>query len=229
MKNSFKKIFAGLMALMICATSSNLSAMAADTEKQPNVFNKDNVSANVKAGKDGYTFVSKYGPAYEMSNHMISADGGAHNDIPQTLILLDASKDYTWTPDGKYEYGKSNYEVLYCCDAETGYNGGVYYRRVNLEDSTYYGDSAARHVRAIVTNSYPYVSLEQMKANLKAQGFAGADKLTRADVIAAVQTAIWSYSNAAPNLYYSQTFNIPDKHHPDEEEVQEADMTFLQQ
>lgn len=179
--------------------------------KEPNIWYGDQVSREITAGKDGYTFISHYAKphhAYEMSNHMVSSDGGAHNDIPQTLMMLDASRDYTWTPSGIYEFSASNYEVMYCCDAETGYNDGFYYKRMNLEDSDYYDKEDAAHIRAIITNSYPFVSLDQMKANLAADGFPYADELTRAEVISAVQMAVWSYANDATALKYSQTFDV---------------------
>ena len=173
------------------------------------VFNKNNISKEITAGTNGYTFMSAYGPAYEMSNHMVSANKGVNNSIPQTLIMVDASEDYTWTPSGKYVFGESNYEVMYCCDEHTGYEGGIHYKRTNLEDSTYYNEEAAAHIRAIITNSYPFVTLEQMKKNLAKEGFADADKLTRADIIAAVQVAVWNYANDAKELEYSQTFDVP--------------------
>ncbi len=170
------------------------------------------MTVDVKAAEDEYTFFSIYrapGNAYEMSYHMLSANGGAHNDIPQTLMLLDATKDMVWTPNGRYVHGEADYEVLYCCDAVTGYVDSVYYKRINLEDSAYYTEEQARKIRSIVLNAYPYISLEQMKNNLKAQGFEDADQLTRADVISAVQAAVWAYANLEAGSYvYSQTFDI---------------------
>ena len=177
-----------------------------------NIWYGDELTVDVKAGEDAYKFLSVYRDprnSYEMSNHMVSSDGGVHNSIPQTLIMVDASKDYTWSPDGLYSLAASNYEVMYCCDEHTGYNDGFYYRRSNLEDSCYYDKTAAAHIRAIVTNSYPYVSVEQMKKNLKAEGFESADDLTRAEIITAVQMAIWNYANNAKELAYSQTFDVP--------------------
>lgn len=199
-----------LLTVLVGCTALTVSA---ESETPETVWNGANHSVEVKAGKDGYTFLSIYrapGHAYEMSNHMVSTDGGVSNDIPQTLMLLDAAEDTVWTPNGKYVHGESNYEVLYCCDAVTGYEDGVYYKRMNLEDSDYYTAEQAEHIRAIVMNSYPYVTLEQMKENLKAEGFEGAEELTRADVITAVQAAIWAYANVeSGNYVYSQTFDIP--------------------
>lgn len=187
--------------------------VTACVRKEANVWHGDKIAYDVKTGHDAYNFISYYPGgdygAYELSNHMVSSDGGAHNSIPQTLVMLDASEDYTWTPDGVYSFGSSNYEVMYCCDEDTGYNHGIYYKRMNLEDSSYYNEEDAAHIRAIITNSYPFVSLDQMKANLKAEGFEDAAELTRADVISAVQMAVWTYANDAHALKYSQTFDVP--------------------
>ena len=204
----FGKILSLMLAIMMIVSCMSFYVFAADT-----VWNAADMSVDVVPGTEGYSFLSVYrkpGHAYEMSNHMVSTDGGANNDIPQTLVLVDASEEYTWTPGGKYVHGQSNYEVLYCCDAETGYEDGIYYKRLNLEDSEYYNADQAAHIRAIVTHSYPYVTLEQMKADLKAAGLEYADELTRAEIISAVQAAIWGYANDDVGLYtYSRTFDVP--------------------
>ncbi len=214
MKKTFLKLMSVLMALVLCLGIGATAVFANEegtTEEVTTNWYGDEVVIDVAAGKDSYTFLSVYvSPrhAYEMSGHMVSTDGGASNDIPQTLVMIDASSDYTWTPDGLYTFGQSNYEVLYCCDAETGYGNGIYYKRLNLEDSDYYTPEEAAHIRSIVTNSYPYISLEQMKANLEEAGFEGAQELTRSEIITAVQSAIWYYANGE-DFRYSQTFDVP--------------------
>ena len=218
MKGFLKNMFAVAMATTICVGSMGMSVFAAETTDLGTTWYGDDLSVEIEAGTNGYTFRSVYPyskeefphGAYEMSSHMVSADGENH-DIPQTLMMVDAGKDYTWTPNGLYSFGESNYEVLYCCDAETGYENGIYYMRKNLEDSDYYSDEEAAHIRAIVMNSYPYVSLEEMKANLQQAGFAGAKDLTRGEIITAVQAAIWAFANNEVGFYtYSRTFNVPD-------------------
>lgn len=149
------------------------------------------------------------GYGYEVSNHMVSGE------IPQTFILVDTSDGKTsWTPSGKYVPGSSNYEVAYCCDVMTPLRYTTDYRRVNLEDSGYYGKQAARKIRAILQNAYPFVSLSEMKENLKAGGLNAefVNSLTRADVIAAVQMAVWTYANAgdgaADGLGYFSSIDV---------------------
>lgn len=150
------------------------------------------------------------GFGYEVSNHMVSGQ------IPQTFILVDTSDGATtWTPSGEYIYNESNYVVGYCCDIETGLNYGSYYKRVNLEDSDYFDADEAQHIRAILENSYPFVTMDEMKASLKASGMDAdfVDTLTRGDMIAAVQMAVWTYANindiAAGGLSYFATINVP--------------------
>ncbi|MBO7245137.1 MAG: Cna B-type domain-containing protein, partial [Clostridia bacterium] len=211
-----KKIFRSSLAwlLVLCMCLSNVSvvlvarAVEADGNKPETIWRGDEVTAEITAGKDGYTFVSVYrSPAcsYEFSNHALIS--GSDVDIPQLFVLADASKDYTWSPDGRYSFGASNYEVLYCCDAETGLGDGIYYKRLNLEDSAYYDSDSAAHIRAILTNSYPYVSLEQMKANLIEAGVEGAENLDRAEILSAVQGAVWNFANGAA-YEYKMSYNV---------------------
>ena len=49
-----------------------------------------------------------------------------------------------------------------------------------------------------------------MKANLAREGFVGAEKLNRAEIITAVQAAIWAYSNENVGQYtYGRSFSVP--------------------
>lgn len=150
------------------------------------------------------------GFGYEVSNHMVSGE------IPQTFIIVDTSDGKTsWIPDGEYVCGENNYEVVYCCDIETPIDYGTYYKRVNLEDSYYFDKDESGHIRAVLTNSYPFVTMDEMKAWLIENGMdAGfVDGITRADMIAAVQMAVWSYANindgAADGLEYFASIDVP--------------------
>ena len=175
----------------------------------PTVFRTDTYAVSPRY--DDYKFEAVSGAAgmgYEVSNYMVAGN------IPQTFVLVDTSNGATtWTPDGRYVCGESNYELAYCCDVENSLTYGSDYRRLNLEDGGYFGEAAARRVRAIVQNAYPFVSIEQMKANLKAGGLDAAfvDSLSRADLIAAVQLSIWTYANvqtAQPMAYFASV-SIP--------------------
>ena len=101
---------------------------------------------------------------------------------------------YKETGDNSTRYMTATYELsyggtvhtAYCCDLSTSAVKGSLYRRVNLEDATYYqnlGDNAAGHIRAIVLNGYwPDGSNGQSLADLEAavSAWAGYAALCRA-------------------------------------------------
>ena len=154
------------------------------------------VSFTVTKGTGEYQFQATFASnrAYEIGTHISYGESGGH---PMTVVVVDTNKiTGAWAPSGLYELGQSEYDVLYCCESDKPVKSKTFYKKINLEDSDYFGDYEATMIRAIVQNSYPYISLEQMKSDLQRAGFPNADKLTRGDIITAVQFAIWRYSNA---------------------------------
>lgn len=97
-------------------------------------------------------------------------------------------------PDGSISYA-------YCVDLDTPIKNGHNYSRVNVEDSSYYSDESAKHIRAIVRNAYPFVSLEEISSTLN------LENLTKEEAITATQIAIWKYANSA-NIPEDLTGNI---------------------
>lgn len=169
---------------------SSLTAKLTDTLST--VFNAVTVPVTPRYDEYCYEVIFKNNLIYEMGHH-ISAE------MPCTILLVDSTETGTsWTPDGLYSYGQNNYEVTYCCDSVYPVKAGTHYRRLNLEDSNYYGDGAAERVRAIILNSYPYLTLDEMKNAMIANGLDASfvASLTRGDIISAVQFAVWTYSNA---------------------------------
>lgn len=87
-------------------------------------------------------------------------------------------------PDGSISYA-------YCVDLDTLVKEGHNYSRVNVESSGYYDSNSAKHIRAIVRNAYPFISLESIASTLN------LENLTKEEAIAATQLAIWKYANNA--------------------------------
>ena len=210
MANTIKRISCLLLALVMCVGIIPATAFAAETING-NTWYGDQVAVDVTAGTDGYTFMSLFRPyvhGYEFSGHFMGEGEG-----PQTFVMIDTVEHNgtTWTPSGIYDPMESNYDVTYCCDVENIIVDATYYKRMNLEDSGYYSAEQAAKIRSIVTNSYPYVSLEDMKADLKANGYPHADALTRNEIIAAVQTAIWACANAEGEpMRYAKSYKVSD-------------------
>lgn len=153
-----------------------------------------------------YEIISPKFMAYEVSSSYIRT-----GDVAGTLILVDTTKTGdSWTPDGKYSYGESNYELTYCCDLLTLPQNGTHYKRTNLENSNYYDAASAEKIRAIVEISYPFLTIDEMKAELVKGGLSEefVASLTRSDLITSVQMAVWAFANVN-----DETFNYDNVTH----------------
>lgn len=100
--------------------------------------------------------------------------------------------------------GEGAYASLgaYCVDACINARGGYAYRRVNLEDSTYFDDAAAGRIRSIYLHSFPYIkdiSAIEGAANAwlaeNLTDYTPITGLTGAEVITATQYSIWQVAN----------------------------------
>lgn len=144
---------------------------------------------------------------------------GNYNCAPSPILILIDSSEYntslgkTWSANSvEYVPGTSNYELAYCADFDTSAVVDQFYKKVNVEDSTYFERvEDAYKLRAIVGNTYPFVSAAEMVKDLHAKnvitdtsillnGKTFTDELTTADVdvgqlIAATQMAIWVTCN----------------------------------
>ena len=218
MAKNFKRALSLFLVALTCAGMLSTAALAQTTLDNGNIWHGDDVELKVEEGTDGYTYML-FGDSlnnflyYETSNHTLKKEvtgGGAVH-----LIALIDTKDTNgkWTPDGIYSCGTSNYDVVYCCDAATGSEAGDYYKRLNLEDSEYFTVEEAKRLRAILANSYPFVSVEEAKAALTEAGFEQADKLDRSELISATQAAVWSIANkdSGDSYVYNKTASTPQK------------------
>ena len=209
MAKNFKRFLSAFVALIMIVSVMGLTAFAKEVINGNDWYGDEVAVENITAGQNGYNYMALFRKpvhGYEFSGHFMGEGEG-----PQTFVLLDtvAHNGTTWTPSGIYEHGNSNYEVVYCCDVETMIVDGTYYKRVNLEDSGYYNDEQAAKIRAILTSAYPYVSLETMKTALAEAGFEYAEELTRNEIIAAVQTAIWACANTnGEPMRYAKSYKV---------------------
>ena len=134
---------------------------------------------------------------YQRSVHRI-CEGGF---IPAIYNIVDgASKQYD----------------VYCCDFETGILASgerIAYRRLTLENSGYYPPEAASKIRAIAFNSYPVLSLEEMKTRMDKAGYTLNESVSEEQLLSGAQRAIWQYSNNGPvkeQAVYKYSLRITD-------------------
>lgn len=88
---------------------------------------------------------------------------------------------------------------VYCCDYEVNIlktGDKIAYRRLTLENSGYYDEEAAKKIRAIAFNSYPVLSLEEMKTRMDKAGYTLNDSVSEEQLLSGAQRAIWQYSNS---------------------------------
>ena len=116
------------------------------------------------------------------------------------------------TPELYSMYDTRNDVVFptYCLDINTGAARGVYYRRLNLEDSTY-SASTAGLIRAILLNGFyinpnDYGSYDAHEAAVDAQllslaGRAGVENLTLGEALSATQCALWMAAHGSVLTY----------------------------
>ncbi len=86
----------------------------------------------------------------------------------------------------------------YCVDAITDGEPGHAYRRVNLEESTYFSADTAGRLRAIILNSFPYIAdMRQIEdaVNSSLASDVKVTNLSESEVISATQAAIWTLVN----------------------------------
>lgn len=222
MAKNFKRALSLFLVALTCAGMLSTAALAQTTLDNGNIWHGDKVKLDVEEGTDGYTYML-FGDItddgnkandyyyYETSNHVLTKAGGGAVHL---IALIDTAKYHgDWTPDGVYNCSESNFDVVYCCDAATGSEAGDYYKRLNLEDSEYFTVEEAKKLRAILENSYPFVSVEEAKAALKEADFEQADELDRSELITATQAAVWTIANAGigDTYVYNKTASTPQK------------------
>ena len=85
-----------------------------------------------------------------------------------------------------------NSMLTYCADVDTGGYAGSYSKSV-LDSSAYDGNGL--RLTAILASSYPYVSLEEMRALYYEQTGNSIDGLTYQEAIYATQATVWTITN----------------------------------
>lgn len=120
----------------------------------------------------------KYAPDYNLEFLWVDADGNpiTGNWNSTTAHLFKVEKNGLTFP-------------TYCADFEYNINSSTNYRKLNLEDSTYFDESEAQYIRGILKYGY---WVDWTEEDLAATGIAG---LTAAEAMAATQLAIWHYAN----------------------------------
>lgn len=196
MKMDLKRI-AALMLIAASFGNLSLTAMAEETEKvaemDPYVFRFwPSKLPEDYADSSPYLCSSPFSVDHTVTSEdwTLFYSGG---DCPEIFNLINTTK--------QDKTGEGNYASVaaYCTDAAAYSRDDTSYRRINLEDSTYFADGAAGRIRAVVLNSYPKKKLAaiQARANswLRGQGLPEVQELQSGEAILAAQVTIWKLAN----------------------------------
>lgn len=169
----------------------------AETEAEPEAQADD--AAGVPGIEDGAKLYHGTGKLfYQQSYHTVG--GGVTETFP--LIPMDDDSDaadlgnYEYTPKEWTAAAGANYVVAYCADRKTGTSHrGAEYAVYTLDNSRIASEESRQKLASIVAHTYPFISMEQMKAEMAAAGVAGVSECSESELIAASQQAIWMVTN----------------------------------
>lgn len=176
MKLKLKRILSIVMAVALAFTGLAVTASATD------------VTTSYVLSYDGEGAVPYlYGSRYECK-HSYNDPAAGENSVwtywnaPEIFNLVNTTN------------GSSI--PAYCTDADTSTRGDTTYRRINLEDSSFYATGAAGKLRSIILNTFPRLTVEEVAAAVNlAAGSDVVTELTQGEVISATQQAIWELAH----------------------------------
>ena len=95
-------------------------------------------------------------------------------------------------------------------------------REIFETDSNYYGAVASQHIRAILQNAYPFVTIDEMKASLKAGGLSAdfVDELTCAELIPGVGESLSEVPTAVETINIVSVYPKNETVPPPEEDAE---------
>ena len=175
---------------------STYAVMAVDTQER------------IPIGAAGSYYHSNSMPRYQVSPYRVNERIILYNSVyaVETFVLVSVD-DYggtTWTPDSTNwtASGNHNYVVCYCSDFDNNVStdGRTFYLyKIPLDQSKFNANQRAG-LRAIVENSYPFITEAEMRQRLNDAGYTGT--FTAAEMMTATQLAIWHYTdNEHPSVY----------------------------
>ena len=204
-KNNVKRLSALLMsALLIAPTFGN--AVQAEELSNETAAEYNQVDAYVLGSKMDteyeYEYAKYWGLAttpYE-SEFIIPKYGQAEHSMTDNACLFNLiSPDKLANTPEENQVGAWASIIAYCVDVRVDIDSDYMYRRINLEDSTYFDKEAAQKIRTIVNNGITVkTAVEVQEAANQWLAANKKDKLkevTAEEVLAAAQFAIWATAN----------------------------------
>lgn len=223
MKHNLKRIFALAAALIFGVTAIGVMPVSAQT--QPTYTYTD---PYVLAYEGSDSFPEHYQPYCKpylySSPHTTSMDI-RNLETGRMESWICSQNVYNMIDTSRLEEGGegafASLEV-YCTDACINAEGGASYRRINLEDASYFDDATAGRIRAVFLSSFPYIKdMSQItgavNAYMESLGgeFTPVAELTAAEVVTAAQYTIWLIANGS-DVYGRDNYRNTERVTPEE-------------
>ena len=194
----------------IAYKAHKVSCLSEQSFNEQTIFNSDKKTVDASMlNKGPYVFCEAH--TYQSSGHRFydaskpELPRSSRDTFPQLFLLGDYSgmkvgekwasspANKRWDSENPDDY---NYVIGYCSDRSVEAKQHTMYRMINMEDSLYYGKEEAAYIRSLIYNTYPYKTIEEVQADLKAAGFDYYDEIGESEAIVATQFALWDFSNS---------------------------------
>lgn len=202
MKNGkLKRILALFSAAVLTLSAMGIPAFAADPEEpayettDAYVINYANVDYGSYAAQKPYLYYSSHRGSMGIRN-LSTGEMEYWNTGNKIYNLINTTK--------LAEGGTGAYASIpaYCTDACADAISGSGYRRINLENSTYFDSKTAGRLRAVFLHSFPYIrdmsvienAVNAWLAQIQSD-YTPLSGLTGAEAISATQYTIWVIAN----------------------------------
>lgn len=202
MKTMFARMLALFMALLIMLSPLGSLAISSEAEEiqSQNAYVLQYDPSELTTGYE-YNKPYLYVTPFTVDHTVTREDGSTYysgRNFPEVFNLINTTK---LAAGGEGAYASI---AAYCTDASTGLQENAVYRRINLEDSSYYASGAAGRIRAVMLNSFPRLDVASIEAAanvyLNANGYPQIVDLQSGEAILATQLAIWKLANGG---YYT--------------------------
>ena len=200
MKHNFNRILSVLLAVVMLVSmigTGMITASAEETYQATDAYVLNFSNQNI-AGYEDYDNKRLYGSPYRTDIFVTEGDSLSHWGWC-TGCVLNMINTTKLAQGGEGAYASIG---VYCVDAVTDGVTGYDYRRVNLEDATYFSDEVAGRIRAIITASFPHqydmeALANEVNAWIEAEnnGLTPVVNLNYAEAISATQSVIWTLTN----------------------------------
>lgn len=144
----------------------------------------------------------EYSP-YEVSYYDRTSSSNSSSTMTTFVLVPTEEQTYTWTANPTSGWSAdidSNYDVAYCADIDVYTSGedDVYYDSIPIENSYLSSDPEKREkLTAIIQNAYPFLTLDDVIADMKTAGYTLTSGCGIAEFVTATQWAIWEVANDA--------------------------------